>query len=85
MRQCVDFICKRGRHSEFVDDLRRVHGLSVTLARLKSNDLARAVKIADLKHNSDLSRIKNPSPKDFVRVEKYQAALEILRDGAADG
>lgn len=55
------------------------------VARLKSNDLARAVKIADLKHKSDLSRIKNPSPKDFVRVEKYRAALEILRDGAADG
>ena len=47
--------------------------------RLKSNDLARAVKIADLKHNSDLSRIKNLSPKDFARVEKYQAALKILQ------
>ena len=45
---------------------------------IKSNALARRVKIADLKQNSDLSRIKNPSPKDFARVEKYRAALKIL-------
>lgn len=50
------------------------------VARLKSNELARAVKVADLRHNSDLSRIKNPSPKDFARVEKYSAALKILTD-----
>ena len=48
------------------------------VAQIKSNELARRVKIADLRHNSDLSRIKNPSPKDFARVEKYQAALKIL-------
>ena len=46
--------------------------------QIKSNDLARIVKIADLKHNSDLSRIKNPSQKDFARVEKYSLALKIL-------
>ena len=54
------------------------------VARIKSNDLALAVKLADLKHNSDLSRIKNPSPKDFARVEKYQTALEILQTCAAN-
>ena len=46
--------------------------------RLKSNALARTVKLADLRHNSDLSRIKNPAPKDFARAEKYSAALKIL-------
>lgn len=55
------------------------------VARLKSNELARAVKLADLKHNSDLSRIKNPLPKDFARVEKYKAALKILTNCAARG
>ena len=45
---------------------------------IKANDLSRRVKIEDLKNNSDLSRIKNPSPKDFARVEKYRAALKIL-------
>ena len=48
------------------------------VAQIKLNELARRVKVADLRHNSDLSRIKNPSPKDFARVEKYSAALKIL-------
>ena len=48
------------------------------IARIKADDLARAVKLADLRHNSDLSRIKNPAPNDFARVEKYSAALKIL-------
>lgn len=48
------------------------------VTKIKSNPLARVVKAADLKHNSKLSRIKNPTAKDFARVEKYKAALEIL-------
>ena len=48
------------------------------VAAIKSNPLARRVKVADLKHNSDLTRINNPSPKDFARVEKYRAALKLL-------
>ena len=48
------------------------------VTKLKSNDLAAVVKRADLEHNSDLSRIKNPTPKDFARVEKYKAALKLL-------
>ena len=48
------------------------------VAKIKFNELAAKVKAADLKHNSDLSRIKNPTPKDFARVEKYKAALELL-------
>ena len=48
------------------------------VTKIKSNALASIVKRADLEHNSDLSRIKNPTPKDFARVEKYKAALKIL-------
>ena len=48
------------------------------VAAIKSNLLARRVKVADLKHNSDLTRIDKPSPKDFARVEKYRAALKLL-------
>ena len=47
--------------------------------QIKTNELAAKVKAADLKHNSDLSRLKNPTEKDFVRAEKYRLALEILR------
>ena len=48
------------------------------LSRVKTNEIARKVKLADLKHNSDLSRISNPSEKDFSRSEKYKKAIEFL-------
>lgn len=45
---------------------------------IKNDLLARAVKIADLQHNSDLSRIPSPTQKDLERVERYKEALKIL-------
>jgi hypothetical protein len=48
------------------------------LIRVEANPLARAVKIADLTHNSDLSRIPNPTQKDYERVEQYQEKIAIL-------
>ena len=48
--------------------------------KLKCNDLARAVKLADLKHNSDLSRLPMVTDKDLERVEKYKKAMEILAE-----
>ena len=50
------------------------------IQNIKSDELARQVKIADLKHNSDLSRIPAElrTEKDFSRVEKYNQALKIL-------
>ena len=48
------------------------------VAQIKTNELAAKVKAADLHHNSDLSRIKNPTAKDLERVVKYRHALEIL-------
>ena len=48
--------------------------------KIKTNDLATAVKIADLRHNSDLSRIPENlrTEKDLQRVEKYAAAIRKL-------
>lgn len=54
------------------------------VARIKSNELAAKVKAADLKHNSDLSRLKNPTEKDFARAEKYRLALKILEGKTFD-
>ena len=50
------------------------------VAGIKANELARQVKVADLKHNSDLSRIpvETRTEKDLRRLEKYQRALKIL-------
>ena len=48
------------------------------IKRIKQNTLATKVKIADLKDNSDLSRIPNPSKRDEERVQKYRKALDYL-------
>ena len=50
------------------------------IAKIKENNLSKTVKIADLTHNMDLSRIKNPTKKDYDRVEnKYKPAMELLK------
>lgn len=48
------------------------------LRRLRMDSCARAVKMADLKHNMDITRIPNPSEKDYVRIEKYKKSLAFL-------
>ncbi len=45
---------------------------------IKANAVAVKVKLADLAHNSDLSRMEHPSDKDLRRIEKYRAAMKIL-------
>lgn len=49
--------------------------------RLRHNQLAREVKLADLKHNSDLSRLPEITEKDRARAEKYKKAMAILAEG----
>ena len=48
------------------------------VARVKENPIARRVKLADLRHNSDLSRIETVTAWDLERVEKYAAAIRLL-------
>lgn len=51
------------------------------MARIKQiahNPLARAVKMRDLKHNSDITRLKGISASDFARLEKYSIAYKYL-------
>lgn len=50
--------------------------------RVKDNDLARAVKMADLIDNSNLSRLKNVTEADTARFDKYQRAISILANAA---
>ena len=45
---------------------------------IKTNPIARKVKLADLKHNSDLSRLDVIDNKALERVEKYKKAISIL-------
>ena len=46
--------------------------------RLKSNPAARAVKLADLDHNSDTTRLDTVTQHDLDRLEKYKRARRII-------
>ena len=48
------------------------------VAKLKDNPIARTVKLADLAHNSDLSRIGEIDEETKQRLEKYKKAKAIL-------
>ena len=50
------------------------------VAKLKDNPIARAVKLADLAHNSDLSRIGEVDEETKQRLEKYKKAMALLND-----
>ena len=48
------------------------------LEKIKLDECARNVKMADIRHNMDISRIPCPTEKDFARIEKYKKALKFL-------
>ncbi|MBQ3405509.1 MAG: GTP pyrophosphokinase, partial [Oscillospiraceae bacterium] len=48
------------------------------VAGLKSNAIARTVKLADLRHNSDITRLNEVTKADLERVEKYKKAIALL-------
>jgi len=50
------------------------------VAKIKDNPIARAVKLADLAHNSDLTRLDTVDEKARARVEKYAQAIRLLKD-----
>ena len=45
---------------------------------IKKNPIAAKVKLADLKHNSDVTRLDHVDEKSKIRAEKYQKAIDIL-------
>lgn len=47
-------------------------------ARAAANPVARVVKLADVTHNMDLSRIPSPTPKDLDRMKQYEQVRAIL-------
>lgn len=47
---------------------------------IKQNPIAKAVKLADLAHNSDLSRLARITPEDIERNRKYAEARAILEE-----
>lgn len=54
------------------------------VSRLKDNPIAKKIKLADIAHNSDQSRLvgtdkDNPKTKEYFR-KKYAKAIEILNE-----
>ena len=48
------------------------------IAEISTNEDARAVKIADLEDNSQITRLKGLTKADFARMEKYHKAYVYL-------
>lgn len=48
------------------------------VAKIKQNPIARIVKLADLQHNSDLTRVDEIDEGAINRVEKYKATAALL-------
>ena len=46
--------------------------------RAKQDPVARLVKLADNAENMDLSRIAEPTERDYARVEEYKVVRSIL-------
>jgi (p)ppGpp synthase/HD superfamily hydrolase len=68
--QAVDAMTKREATERFLDYLQRA----------KANPIAKVVKIADMIHNSDLTRLPfPPREEDIQREEKYQVAIAWMR------
>ena len=47
---------------------------------IKKNPIAKKVKMSDLKHNMDLSRLDEVNEYTYSRLEKYKKALNILNE-----
>ena len=80
-----DDLLEMGFPARVVDALRLLtHGMDVPymeyVQALKNDPIARAVKLADLRHNSDLTRLDRPDEKALARAEKYRAAMALLEE-----
>lgn len=74
-----------GFESEVIEALRLMtHDENIPymeyIEKIRENPIARAVKLADLKHNSDLTRLDAVDERILKRKEKYSRAIRLLTD-----
>jgi (p)ppGpp synthase/HD superfamily hydrolase len=79
----LDYLTAEGFDHEVIDALELLthqKGQSYFdyIRKLSNNPIAKKVKAVDLQHNSDISRLKVITDKDYDRVDKYRKALMIL-------
>lgn len=53
--------------------------------RISRNSLALKVKLHDLRNNMDISRIPEPTEKDYARLERYKKEYDILMEALHNG
>lgn len=78
-----EYLIAEGFSSEIIDALRLMTHNDGThyydyIRKIKQNSIAKNVKLADLKHNSTISRLDKITEKDVERLKKYQYAIDIL-------
>ena len=81
----IDDLRKMGFSEEVLDALDLMtHDKNVPymeyVAKISENEIARTVKLADLRHNSDLTRLDEIDDKARNRIEKYKAAIRLLSE-----
>ena len=81
----VDLLTSRGFSNRVIQgilDLTKVDGESYDQykAKVKSNSDAVIVKMADLRHNSDIRRLKGLREKDIERIAAYHAFYLELKE-----
>ncbi|TYP72376.1 GTP pyrophosphokinase [Paenibacillus methanolicus] len=79
----LDVLRQEGLEEELISaisNLTKREGENYTefIERAKNNPISRNVKIADIEENLNIFRIKEPTQKDYDRIEKYKTALEYL-------
>ncbi|MEI6428405.1 MAG: HD domain-containing protein [Pseudanabaena sp. ELA607] len=80
----IEDLIQAGFTSEIIDAVQAItkcphESYEEYLDRVMSNPLAMTVKIADVSHNMDLSRIGNPTDVDYQRLARYEVVLQRLR------
>ena len=76
-------LAREGFTAEIIEALKLLtHDVTVPymeyVTAVKQNRIAKAVKLADLEHNSDLSRLDTVDEKAVQRVAKYKTAIALL-------
>lgn len=79
----IDDLAREGFHADILTALTLLtHNPSEEymdyISRLSTCPLARKVKLADLRHNSDVTRLDAIDEKTARRLEKYRRAIQLL-------
>lgn len=66
--------------TEAISLLTKTEGTEYTsyIEKIKSNELAKTVKLADMKHNIDCLRLNELNDYDLKRIKKYHSSIKYL-------